>query len=197
MNPTFITAIKPVSVPLTVNNHFALIPYRNLAGGLAATKIDRADWERVRHYSWYENNWGFIQANTENASINLSHFIVQGIEYLNDHARSDLEVRYVNGDHSDNRRQNLQPLARSALNSLSNRKRYQGRDLPTGVYHRKDARRRKPYQACIKIHGRSKSLGWFRNASDAERAYNEAFEDLHGIESPTRNCKLPTMHSIA
>ncbi len=85
-------------------------------------------------------------------------------------------IEHKNGNKLDNRRENLSPITRSeavqrSKTSLSNTSGYKG------VNYNKN---RNKWQARIKFHGQTKSLGYYHTPEEAAKAYNKAATELYG-----------------
>lgn len=90
-----------------------------------------------------------------------------------------IEVDHHNHNKLDNRRHNLRVCSRSqnASNSMLDRDSTHGYK---GVALLKDKVRNKPWQARIKVEGKSVSLGYFLTKQQAALAYNEAALNYFG-----------------
>lgn len=87
-----------------------------------------------------------------------------------------LVVDHINGDRSDNRRENLRVCTRQQ--NMYNQQPRQGTSTPyKGVQLKDDGKR---YKAYIKQHGRMLHLGYFPTAEEAAAAYDEAAHRLFG-----------------
>ena len=80
------------------------------------------------------------------------------------------EVDHINKNKLDNRLENLRVISHRKNNSIC-----WDRNLPTGVYYRKD---RKKYQSKIYIKGKTKYLGSFNTPEEASEAYQKALINL-------------------
>ncbi|QGQ97073.1 hypothetical protein EHS13_20360 [Paenibacillus psychroresistens] len=86
------------------------------------------------------------------------------------------EMDHINGDRSDNRKQNLR-LATRQQNANNNGKIANGSSRHKGVSWDKE---RKKWRAKITIKSKKKSIGRFENESDAALAYNEYAKEVFG-----------------
>jgi hypothetical protein len=81
-----------------------------------------------------------------------------------------LEVDHKNGDTLDCRRENLRPATHQQNSrNVGTKRSFKGVD-----FKQNDRRKNKPWQARIKIDGRTKFLGYYETPEDAARAYDEA-----------------------
>lgn len=87
-----------------------------------------------------------------------------------------LEVDHINGNHLDNRRENLR-VCTKAENSRNKGVRAHNKLGVKGVYL--DARRGK-YRAQIRVDGRKHDLGCFDSIDAAKARYNQAALEFHG-----------------
>ena len=136
------------------------------------TIVSPEDFESVCKYRWYANKirgrWSNIQTWVRGKHILLHRFIL-GLE------KGDLrEVDHWNRCVFDNRRENLRICTSSAGNQRN--KKYRRR--LHGYYKQRDAKRRRPYVAVVKINGRTINLGHFSTASAACSAYDTACRKL-------------------
>ncbi len=106
-------------------------------------------------------------------------------------------VDHVNGNGLDNRRVNLRPATRSQ-NGFNVSSRANGTSKYKGVCWHK---RKKGWQASIKIDGKLIYLGRFADEAQAARAYDAAARELHGefarfnFPDPNCNADLPAAWS--
>lgn len=88
----------------------------------------------------------------------------------------DLIVEHRNGDHNDNRWENLR-LATPQQNQFN--KIGQGK-YPKGVVFKGDANRSKPWAARIRIDGKKVSIGQFYTMEEAAEAYRAYADKIQG-----------------
>jgi len=81
-----------------------------------------------------------------------------------------LEVDHKNGDTLDCRRENLRPATHQQNSrNVTTKRSFKGVD-----FKQNDRRKNKPWQARIKLSGRTKFLGYYETAEAAARAYDQA-----------------------
>lgn len=85
-------------------------------------------------------------------------------------------IDHINGDRSDNRISNLREATLSQ-NAANQRTRSDNASGLKGVSWREEE---KLYVACIRMHGKSNHLGYFKTAEAAHRAYCEAAKQTFG-----------------
>lgn len=88
-------------------------------------------------------------------------------------------VDHINGNPADDRIENLRWCSQSQNNI--NRRPWKVKKNPfKGIYRDGGKSRTKPWVARIWINGRKKTIGYFRTAEDAARAYNENALEHYG-----------------
>lgn len=90
------------------------------------------------------------------------------------------EIDHIDGDGCNNKWDNLKNVTRAE--NMKNKRRYKGRELPTGVYPTED---RKRFWAEIVSGSKRFHIGYFNTVSEAAEARKEAeikhgFADRHG-----------------
>lgn len=103
----------------------------------------------------------------------LAHRVVWAIHYGD---WPELLIDHVNGNRSDNRIVNL----RLATNSQNLCNRGLQKNSTTGFRGVSFEKRKRLFEAHIKINGKKKFLGYFRTAEEASVVYERAAQRLHG-----------------
>lgn len=132
---------------------------------LGITKIDRADYEKIRKHNWY---WG-------KRSGGERGYVRSGINHIGLHQllmgkKKGLEIDHINGDKLDNRRQNLRHITHSE-NIINSKIQSNNKSGYKGVYWSNYANK---WIANIKKDGIQRCLGWFINKGDAVKARKKA-----------------------
>jgi len=133
------------------------------------TTVDPADMVSLSQYKWH---YGGGYARRHNGFRNTP--IPMHRHLLN--ARKGQMIDHINGDKLDNRRSNLRfcTFAQNGQNAktpVNNMSGYKG-----VTWHK----RHKKWMAQIMKNGKQWCLGYFEDATEAARAYNDAAEKLHG-----------------
>jgi len=130
--------------------------------------IDYEDLERVKQYTWHQNEQGYWIGKCNSKSIRLHRFLLNPV--------ADIIIDHKDGSPSNNRKENLR-ICTSQQNSF-NRKCYEGMTSKyKGVYWKKDKKR---WCSNIKVSGKIKYLGSFASEEEAGRRYNEEAIKLFG-----------------
>lgn len=135
--------------------------------------VDDDDYEILMERKWQQNGNGYAVRGVhiggrKYKKIIMHRFIMK--------AEKGEFVDHINGDKSDNRKENLR-IATSQQNSMNIGLRTNNKSGYKGV--RYEARRGK-WKAEIKKDYRNIFLGYFDNKHDAARAYNEGAKKYHG-----------------
>jgi hypothetical protein len=124
--------------------------------------FDKADLPLVENRNWYTEHGGYPESTIDGQVVWLSRILLK--------APPEYYVDHINGDPSDNRRQNLR-LATELDNQRNMCLPKHNTSGFKGVSFRKD---RGKFRAYISLHNKTKHLGTFENAEDAARAYDKA-----------------------
>jgi hypothetical protein len=130
-------------------------------------KVSPEDFALVSGFNWTLNRFGYAVAYE-----NGRHFLMHRLIF---DAKKGQAVDHINGDRSDNRRQNLR-IASHAQNMQNRTVAKTNKTGFKGVYF--DGARAK-YRAEISAFGRRMRLGRFATAEQAREAYNLAALQLH------------------
>lgn len=135
--------------------------------------VSDEDVELVQQYTWTRPKDGYIKKYLEKKingkrqrRVILQHRLVSG-------AREDEIVDHINGDTTDNRRENLRITTKSinALNTLKAK----GKVPYRGVFFNTQAGK---YVAGITVNKRRKHLGFFEDPLEASKAYERAQKEV-------------------
>lgn len=137
--------------------------------------IDAKDYEKIKGYTWYENQCGYIETGTHTGGRLGSRQRMFLHRFLLDVHGKDWtkkQVDHINNNRTDNRRINLRVCVcgDNQINTQCPRK--DNTSGTTGVYYEKRWRGR--WIACINYRGKSIILGRFKDKSDAIKARTEA-----------------------
>ena len=133
---------------------------------LADCKVDPADRHLLDGYSWYLDH-GYARAMIKGNPVYM-HRLIMGLPEQN--------IDHKNGDKLDNRRSNLrlctqsQNMANTGI-SKANKTGYKG------VFWRKE---RAKFVAYIVVNRKRKHLGYFTQAIDAAKVYDQAAMEAWG-----------------
>lgn len=132
--------------------------------------IDVADYDLVSPHKWYYGD-GYAMCHSLHShnKIRLMHRLIMNAE-------SNREIDHINRNTLDNRRSNLRFATRQQ--NCANK----------GLPHKHSSRfkgvkwnkRDHCWQACIKVDGVPKSLGYYTDEVEAARAYNKAAQEHFG-----------------
>jgi len=131
--------------------------------------VSLKDAARVSNHGWCRRKRdGYFVASIGGRAILLHSFLLG--------SRKGMYADHINGDRTDNRRENLRwatpsESARNLNISSRNTSGYKG------VHWNK---RRKKWQAYIRTHNRQQTLGFYDTAEDAAKRYNEEAKKQHG-----------------
>lgn len=147
-----------------------------VSGGSNAL-VSAQDWPDVKKSSWCfgagKPNQRYIQARRNRKAVYLHRLFFD--------SKTKFMVDHINGDTRDNRRENLR-LCSQAQNNYNSIIR-KGRSKFKGVTMTRDG----TWNARIKINGRYRSLGCFRDERDAAKAYDRAAIEYYGEFSRTNS----------
>ena len=132
--------------------------------------VDDEDFEYLNQFKWcFDGGYAHrkIRISKKDIKIYMHRFIL-GVE--------GQEVDHINGVGLDNRRENLR--------ISTHRQNMQNRKIPShnttgykGVIFKGNEKRKKKYQAHIKINGKEKYLGYYFTPQEAALAYNIAAKE--------------------
>jgi len=134
--------------------------------------VDDEDYDELSVFKWY-CNLGY-------AVRRRRTFEEKGVPIIRMHVQimgkiEGLDVDHINGNRSDNRRENLRHC--TAAQNSANMRKYRGGSKYKGVYWHKFGRR-----WCAKFFagGKAVHIGSFKTEDDAARAYNIAVKSVRG-----------------
>lgn len=137
--------------------------------------VDDADYEWLSQWRWcvrkrdstYYAVRG-VRINGKVRAIHMHRVIVN--------PPLDKQIDHINGDGLDNRRCNLR-LCTQSQNNMNSRKRNDCSSIYKGVtWHKREQK----WHARIKMNGRLRHLGYFRDEDEAAKAYNQTATELFG-----------------
>ncbi len=159
--------------------HCELYIYDKNGNFKAISLIDKEDIEKIKKYKWHQFNNKYIATDLPNKKILRLHRYVLGLKKL-----EDGEVDHINGDRTDNRKQNLRIVTRSQ--NLMNRKGVKGYYFDN--YYQK-------WKAEIIVNGKKFNLGSFDTEEEAKQSRLEA-ERVHFGEFSSKIRKELTSESL-
>ena len=125
--------------------------------------ISDEDFDFVRRYRWFMTRLGYVLRSEHEKSLSLHRELLK--------AQPGIEVDHINGDPTDNRRENLR-LATRQENARNHRK--QPKRKYIGVYKHGDK-----WQAGVIVSRRFIYLGTFSTPEEAAKARDEAAKKLY------------------
>lgn len=134
--------------------------------------FDKEDYQLISKYSWCISKTGYLVANINHRVIKLHRYILN--------APANAVVDHINGNHIDNRRENLRLTtrlgnSRNSTVSKSNIVKHLGiSPCPNGKF-----------RARIMVHGKEINLGRFVDINDAIKARREAEIKYFGEYAPS------------
>lgn len=140
---------------------------------------DKDDWSKLGEYYWHKCKEGYARSNTregrENSKPILFHHLIMP-------KKDGYVIDHINQNTLDNRKSNLRYATRSE-NAINSSKPKKSRTGIKGVYIIDD-RKSKKYVATITVKGKTKWLGSFATAEEAEEARINEEVKLFGEFSP-------------
>lgn len=144
-----------------------------LTQGMVAI-VDVEDYDWLKQYRWSYHNNGYacrVERVGGQQRMILMHREIVG-------APDDVYVDHINRKRLDNRRCNLRIA--TPQQSAYNMSKPKSKTGYRGVTQHSDPKRRKPFQARIRVDGKHLRLGWFETAYEAAQAYDAAARKYHG-----------------
>ena len=127
--------------------------------------FDLKDYEKIKYYSWYKNNKGYIMAH----DLSNSEKIVQ-MHRLIMNCPDNMEVDHIYHINHDNRKSELR-ITTESQNSMNKGLKSNNSSGVTGVYY---SNREEKWKAFIGINGEEIHLGTFNNFNDAVKIRKQA-----------------------
>lgn len=155
--------------PVRINTSYAEIFCTYKAKGIWV-KVDFEDLEKISKIKWkYQpstDSYNQVNASLNKTTVLMSRYLLK--------ADKNQYVDHVNGDPTDNRKENIRFCTLSQ--NSQNRKSLIGRKYK-GIYFCKS---RKNWVAQISIDGKTRNIGRFKTDKQAAIAYNEMAIKHHG-----------------
>lgn len=137
--------------------------------------FDLEDYDKIKDYSWWENDQGYIITTIHNRKHRLHRFIMN--------VKNGMDIDHINHKKYDNRKTNLRICTRQE-NSFNKSIRSTNKSGYTGVYYLNDIQK---WCSRIVFNNKQIYLGCFDNINDAIKARKEAeikyFKDYRYKES--------------
>jgi hypothetical protein len=133
--------------------------------------IDDEDFLKIKNYNWYASKCKNITYATgyNKKDKQYMHRLIMNA------SKSEI-IDHINNNGLDNRKQNLR-ICTVSQNAQNNRKRRDTSSIYKGVCYNK---RNSKWMASLKINGKFKYLGEFKEEIDAAKAYNNKAIELFG-----------------
>lgn len=135
--------------------------------------VDDSDYEAVAALRWgFTDGYAvhYVKKNGKVRPMLMHRFLLN--------PPAGMQVDHINGNRLDNRRENLR-LATTKQNCMNKAKRSDSRNRYRGcVYH--PTYKSRPWQAKMRIEGKSTSLGYYATEEEAALAFNNAAKKHHG-----------------
>lgn len=164
----------PALAPLSRGDGTALVPLQNKKGEIVASALVDEDMA-VALCQW---GWGFhryAQRSQRIAGRHLTIYMHQVVINARSGAGYQIVVDHVNGDHLDNRRENLRVTTRSG--NMQNR-RGADRDSLSGVRNVRPTRGGR-WAVRVRVHGREYSGGSYASLDEADAVAQTMRARLH------------------
>lgn len=163
--------VQPIVLSGPREGSIARMPTIELTRGHFAI-VDAADYEWLSQFKWYtfqtrHDSYAARTVRQDGPRTILMHRAIMD-------APQGMDVDHINGNGLDNRRANLRLATRS--DNLRNR----AADKDSAVPYKGVGRKRNRFIARIKANGKRISLGSYRTAEEAARAYDAAALKHHG-----------------
>jgi hypothetical protein len=136
--------------------------------------VDDDDFQMISEFVWFKDKRGYAIANTprdkgQKTTLKMHRIILS--------AKPGEIIDHINGDPSDNRKENLRIVTQSQNCKNLTTKRSNNSSGYKGVSW--DSRKGK-WMAKITVNYKAIYLGMYENKHDAAKAYNDAAEQYHG-----------------
>lgn len=131
--------------------------------------IDVDDVDKVKKYSWYENDEGYLISRINNKLVRMHRLIM-------DVKDKKMIVYHINHNTLDNRKVNLRIASRSQ-NNMNKIRQSNNTSGVTGVTW---DNKRKKWRAYIKVNSSQNELGYYDNFNDAVNARKNAEDKYFG-----------------
>jgi hypothetical protein len=130
--------------------------------------VDDEDYEALNAFTWYLTRRGYATRKKRVGEVAPSTHITMHRQIMGVQEVSEPHVDHINGDITDNRRQNLRLVTHAE--NMQNRKNPPNKSGYRGVHWNPLVN---AFYVSITVNGVKHSAGRFENIEDAARAYNE------------------------
>jgi hypothetical protein len=139
---------------------------------IAETIIDLEDYNSIKYYKWYLDNYGYVASTKTNTYIKKKIYLSRLILNIS----KGMNVDHKSGNKLDNRKENLRIVTRSQ-NAMNRKLAKDNTSGYKGVFWDKQ---NKKWRARIGTNNKRINLGSFNDIKNAAIAYNEAALKYHG-----------------
>lgn len=157
-------------------------------GNGKTTMVSPEDYPYLSKFTWRISQFGYARHSRRMPGKTVGIFMALAILWR----PKGFHVDHINGNKLDNRRENL----RICTQQQNSRNKKVQRNSKTGIKGVKYMHREKKYQARIMVNYKSISLGYFKTAKEAGRAYDVAalryFGDFARLNHQTTKTSAPT-----
>lgn len=137
-------------------------------------RVSTEDFEWAQGITWHRSESGYIKTRGPRSPLRMHRLVMTRM--LGRELTADEFVDHINGNKSDNRRENLR-IATKSENGMNRGKPRKGNTSFAGVHF--DASRLK-YMAYINVRGQRFYLGRFSSENEAAWMYDQWAIELHG-----------------
>lgn len=138
--------------------------------------VDDQDFDWLNQWKWSMTGNGYA---VRNARVERGLYTVVRMHRFIVDAPDGMFVDHINGDTTDNRRDNLR-VCTAHQNTFNRGKQKNNKSGFKGVYLHKKKNLKKPWFARIKMRDKHHSSGGYTTSLEAAIAYNQLATQLHG-----------------
>lgn len=139
-----------------------------LTKGMVAI-VDDDDYAELSQFKWHYNSGYAVRGINRGRQKVLMH------RYINK-TPDGMETDHINGNKLDNRKENLRAV-NSSQNNINKAMQKNNTSGTRGVFWHKATKR---WVSSIGLNGKSVHIGYFKDKAEAETAYQNAAQSLHG-----------------